>query len=74
MAEVAEDIVDHILMDDAFQVADDEAGKHPADLRVLVGEDLLNIKLERGIGLVHVGWVWGCKDKHGEKEAIGSRQ
>ena len=53
MAEVTEDIVDQVLVDDAFQVADDEAGDHPADLRVLVVEDLLNVNLERGIGLCH---------------------
>jgi hypothetical protein len=42
-------------MDDTFEVADDEAGKNPADLRVLVVEYFFDVYLEWGLGVLHFG-------------------
>ena len=40
---VPQDLVYLILVDYAFEVPYDEAGKEPADLRILVREDILNV-------------------------------
>ena len=64
LAEVAQYLIYFVLVDNSFEVPDYKARKNPVNLRILVGENCIDIQLQWLGGLFHIVNLCGCKDTH----------